>query len=107
MPAWRTYELRFVFHPDHWGHGYATEAAAALLDHCFRGLQAHRVVARCDPRNRASSRLLTRLGFRLEALHLSAASFADDETGRPRWHDVEVHAVLAAKWSAARTAVRS
>lgn len=101
-PSWHTYELGFVFHPDHWGHGYATEAARALLDHCFGAMDAHRVVAHCDPRNMASSRLLTRLGFRLEALHRSAASFASDEAGRPIWHDVEVHAVLDDEWGAAR-----
>lgn len=96
-PAWATYEVGFVFHPDHWGRGYATEAARALLDHVFAG-GAHRVVAHCDPRNAASWRLLERLGMRREGLHPRAASFATDDAGRPVWHDVVDYAVLAEEW---------
>ena len=97
-PAWATYEVGFVFHPDHWGRGYATEAARALLDHVFGDLGAHRVLAHCDPRNAASWRLLERLGMRREGLHRRAASFAADDAGRPVWHDVAVYAVLAEEW---------
>jgi len=88
-PAWATYEVGFVFHPDHWGRGYATEAARALLDHVFGDLGAHRVLAHCDPR----------LGMRREGLHRRAASFAADDAGRPVWHDVAVYAVLAEEWA--------
>jgi RimJ/RimL family protein N-acetyltransferase len=98
-PAWATYEVGFVFHPDHWGRGYATEAARALLDHVFGDLGAHRVLAHCDPRNAASWRLLERLGMRREGLHRRAASFAADDAGRPVWHDVAVYAVLAEEWA--------
>jgi RimJ/RimL family protein N-acetyltransferase len=93
--AWRTWELGYVFHPDHWGKGYATESAAALLTACFEQWGAHRVIARCDPRNPASWRLLERLGFRREGRLVQNASFATDERGEPVWKDTFLYAALA------------
>ncbi len=92
---WRTWTIGYVMNPAHWGRGYATEAAAAMVDELFDGRDAHRVVARCDPRNTRSWRLLERLGMRREAHLLAAASFADDADGRPIWHDVFQYALLA------------
>ena len=47
-----------------WGHGYATEAAAALLEWGFRKLALQRVIASTLPGNRPSQAVLWRLGFR-------------------------------------------
>ncbi len=49
--SWRTYELGYVFNPEYWGRGFATEAATALVAECFAA-GAHRVLARCNPRER-------------------------------------------------------
>ena len=49
-----------------WGHGYATEAAGALLQWAFDTLDLNRVQAEADTRNVASARVLEKLGFRLE-----------------------------------------
>ncbi len=46
-----------------WGHGYATEAARALLDWAFTTLDLIRVQSEVDTRNAASDRVLTKLGF--------------------------------------------
>lgn len=62
-----TFEVGYIFAPAAGGHGYATEAVHALLGLAFGSLRARRVIARVDSRNAASSALLTRLGFRLEA----------------------------------------
>lgn len=99
---WRTYELGFVLHPDHWGRGLAAEGARLLLDRCFGSWEAHRVVARCDPRNTASWRLLERLGLRREGLSVEAATFDDDGAGAQVWHDAYQYAVLEREWAAAR-----
>lgn len=96
---WRTWQVGYVFHPDHWGHGYATESLTVLVDELVAA-DAHRVVARCDPRNTRSWGLLERVGLRREAHLLRAASFADDADGRPVWHDTFVYAVLADEWRA-------
>ena len=100
--AWRTFELGYVFHPGHWGRGYATEAAGALVAACFAN-GAHRVLARCDPRNEASWRLLERLGFRRGGHLRRNASFAVDDAGEPVWHDAYLYATLAEEWRPPRT----
>ena len=51
---------------EHWGHGYATEAARALLRWAFDTLDLNRVQAEADTRNVASARVLEKLGFVLE-----------------------------------------
>lgn len=58
----RDTEIGWHFHPDHWGHGYATEAARVVLDHAFAcGLE--RVVAVTNPANTASQAVCLRLGM--------------------------------------------
>lgn len=55
-------EIGWHFHPDHWGNGYATEAASAVLAHAFAsGLQ--RVVAVTNPANEASQSVCRRIGM--------------------------------------------
>ena len=55
-------EIGWHFHPDHWGKGYATEAAAAVLSYAFSsGLP--RVVAVTNPANAASQSVCTRIGL--------------------------------------------
>ncbi|MGW5555751.1 GNAT family N-acetyltransferase [Micromonospora sp. NPDC003944] len=88
-------ELGFVFHPDHCGRGYATEAATALLAWGFDEVGLHRVYGRCHSRNEASARMMARLGMRPEARHVESYLF-DGE-----WADELVFAVLAREWRAA------
>jgi RimJ/RimL family protein N-acetyltransferase len=46
-----------------WGRGFATEAAAALIEHAFTALALPRVVAVTYPDNHPSRRVLGKLGF--------------------------------------------
>jgi [ribosomal protein S5]-alanine N-acetyltransferase len=48
----------------HWGHGYATESATAILRYSFGELGSKRVMAFALPQNTASIRVLEKLGFR-------------------------------------------
>lgn len=48
-----------------WGRGYATEAAAALVNKGFSDLGVQRVVATTYEENRTSRRVLEKLGMRL------------------------------------------
>jgi RimJ/RimL family protein N-acetyltransferase len=59
-------ELGWVLHPDHTGHGYATEAVRALIDLAFNGMGVRRVTASCFAANEASWRLMERAGMRRE-----------------------------------------
>jgi RimJ/RimL family protein N-acetyltransferase len=47
----------------HWGHGYATEAAGAVVSYGFEDLGASRIVADVDADNEASLRVLEKLRF--------------------------------------------
>ncbi|PXX61021.1 RimJ/RimL family protein N-acetyltransferase [Nocardia tenerifensis] len=88
-------EIGYVFSPEAAGHGYATEAAAALLRLGFDGLSLHRVTARIDARNHASARVLDRLGMRREAVHLHDMWLENE------WSDTVVYALLEDEWRAA------
>jgi RimJ/RimL family protein N-acetyltransferase len=91
-------EIAFVFHPDHHGLGYATEAAAALLALAFDDLRAHRVFGRLEARNTASARMLERLGMRKEA-HL-----VENEHVKGEWQSEMVYAQLEREWLSRRPA---
>jgi ribosomal-protein-alanine N-acetyltransferase len=56
-------ELLYGLLPRYWGHGFATEAAQAVLSYAF-ALGYPEVVAATDVPNDASARVLERLGMR-------------------------------------------
>ena len=89
-------EIGFIVHPDHQGHGYATEAAEAMLELAFETYGLHRVVGRLEPRNTASARVLERLGMRKEA-HL-----IENEWVKGEWQSEAVYAILDREWREAR-----
>ena len=62
-PDYRSAALGYCYNEAAWGHGYATEAARALLRWAFDTLDLNRVQAETDTRNAASARVLEKLGF--------------------------------------------
>jgi [ribosomal protein S5]-alanine N-acetyltransferase len=62
-PDFRSASLGYCFIEAAWGHGYATEAARAVLGWAFDTLDLNRVQAEADTRNIASGRVLEKLGF--------------------------------------------
>jgi RimJ/RimL family protein N-acetyltransferase len=60
---YRSAALGYCYADAAWGHGYATEAARALLRWAFDTLDLNRVQAEADTRNAASARVLEKLGF--------------------------------------------
>ena len=83
-------EIGFLVHPAHQGRGYATEAAAALLELAFGTFALHRVVGRLEARNLASARVLEKVGMRREA-HL-----VENELVKGEWQSELVYAALRA-----------
>jgi len=57
-------ELGYTFARRAWGHGYATEAAAACLAAGLDGLDVRRIIAVADIENVASHRVAERIGMR-------------------------------------------
>lgn len=94
-------EVGYAFHPDVAGHGYATEAARALLDLAFGRYGFHRAFARIDEQNTASVRLAQRLGMRLEARLVEN----DVRPADGVWSTEVVYAMLAAEHGARRSVV--
>jgi [ribosomal protein S5]-alanine N-acetyltransferase len=90
--AWsvpQTYEIGWAFGRAHQGKGYATEAGRALVAHAFRSLNAHRVIATCQPENMASWRVAEKLGLRREG-HFRACLYR----GPGIWWDEYFYALL-------------
>lgn len=89
-------EIGYVLNPDFGGHGYATEAARAMLRLGFDGLGLHRIVARVDERNTASAQVAHRLGMRQEA------RLVHNELFKGEWSTELDFAMLADEWAAHR-----
>jgi [ribosomal protein S5]-alanine N-acetyltransferase len=64
-------EIGYRYRAAAWGRGIASEAAAAVLEHGFRSLELDPIVAVTHPANRASQRVLEKIGLRAvgEAWH--------------------------------------
>jgi ribosomal-protein-alanine N-acetyltransferase len=75
------------------GEGYMTEGLTLVLDQAFGPLALNRVEANVQPRNKRSSRLISRLGFRLEGFSPSYLKIGG------RWRDHERWALLAEEWN--------
>lgn len=68
----------YWLHPDAWGHGFATEAATAYLDHIAQTKRPRRFEAGVYGWNPASGRVLEKLGFQLEGrCHARIVRFGD------------------------------
>jgi len=59
-------DFGWIIRREHWGKGYATEAARALMEF-IRTLGVTKLTACCDARNAASVRVLEKLGLKLES----------------------------------------
>ena len=75
------------------GEGYMTEGLSLVLDEAFGPLGLNRLEANVQPSNKRSSRLISRLGFRLEGFSPSYLKIGG------RWRDHERWAVLADEWN--------
>ncbi len=74
----RSAAIGYTFHPDHWGQGYATEAAQALIHYLFTDVGVSRVAATLHPDNPASARVLEACGMTFEGLTRQSFWVGDD-----------------------------
>lgn len=89
-------DIGYELSPDYWGQGYASEAIGRLVAFGFERLGLRRVWARTTADNRASIRVLEKLGLRLEGRMRS-----HDRIGE-KWVDRLIYGMLADEWLAAR-----
>jgi RimJ/RimL family protein N-acetyltransferase len=85
-------DLGYVLDRPHWGRGYATEATRALVEFGFGRLALHRIWAACDVENRASARVLEKVGMRREG-HLR-----QNVRRKGEWRDSYLYAILEPDW---------
>jgi RimJ/RimL family protein N-acetyltransferase len=63
-PDWPDFELGWLLGHEHWGHGYAREAAAVALRHAFDELRRERVISLIRPDNLRSIAVAEAIGER-------------------------------------------
>jgi len=61
-------EIGYVLAHPHWGRGYMTEAACALVSRLLGQPDVYRVFAVCDVENAASARVMEKAGMQREGL---------------------------------------
>lgn len=86
-------EIGYIFHPDYWGQGYATEVARLLVNFGFDELNLHRIYATCDPRNGASAKVLEKLGM------VKEGCLRENLYIKGGWRDSFVYSILEHEWN--------
>ena len=86
----READIGYELAPEHWGRGYATEAAGAMVDFGWRELGLHRISAWCIADNVASARVLEKLGLRPEG------RLVENEHFKGRWWDTLLFGMVRA-----------
>jgi RimJ/RimL family protein N-acetyltransferase len=88
----RRAELGYWLGAEDWHKGYATEAAASIIEFGFRELGLERIYAQVLEGNAASCRVLEKLGMTPEGTRRRHV-----RKGR-RLHDVSMYGLLRAEW---------
>ena len=60
-------ELGYFIKSDYWGNGIVTEAGEAVIEFAFLSIGIHKITTGCAKENRASERVMVKLGFVKEA----------------------------------------
>ncbi|MXV51332.1 GNAT family N-acetyltransferase [Pedobacter sp. HMF7647] len=87
-PNYKTAEVWYKIHLDHWGQGYASEALTKLLDFSFNEIKLHRIEAGCAVENIASSKVLEKVGMIREGIKRKKLPI------RGEWKDNYFYAIL-------------
>lgn len=61
-------DIGYAFLPEHWGQGYAFEAAQATMEHGIRKFSLNRLIGVVSDHNTGSIRVLEKLGMRFERM---------------------------------------
>lgn len=84
--------LGYRFHKEYWGKGYATESTKAIIIYGFQDLKLHRIQAKCDVLNNASSKVLEKCGF------LKEGYLREECWQKGRWRDSFLYSILESEY---------
>jgi len=87
-------DIGYELSPEHWGNGYATEAARALVNIGFGEWGLRRISSWCIADNLASARVLEKLGLTLEG------RLRENEHFKGRYWDTLLYGMLEDEWRA-------
>lgn len=59
-------ELAYAIGEEHWGKGLVAEASQAVMNYCFKEFSLKRIQARCKVENKASRRVMEKIGMTYE-----------------------------------------
>ena len=90
-------ELGFGVVPKFWKQGYGTEIGHAILEAAFGSLKLHRVSGLCSPDNKASIRVMQKLGMAREGL------LRDIHFGRGKWWSSVMYGILEDEYAKIRS----
>lgn len=68
LPEFDEVDLGYRFLPEFWGKGLATEVSRAILKYGFNALQLERIIAMAMKENKASIRVMQKVGMQFEKL---------------------------------------
>ena len=91
-PDYRSALIGYCLDERAWGQGFATEAAGVVLQWAFGTLDLNRVQSEADTRNRASERVLEKLGFVREG------TLRENCTVNGHVSDSSVYGLLRREW---------
>jgi len=89
--------IGYAIEPSEHGKGYGTEALQLMTDYLFLAKEIHRIQANTDPENKASQRILEKVGFKREGVS-RRSSFV-----RGQWRDEYNYSILREEWKEPRT----
>ncbi|MBU1101745.1 MAG: GNAT family N-acetyltransferase [Bacteroidetes bacterium] len=81
-------EVGYGLLPDYWGKGYAGEMAKRITEFGMNNFGLHRMWGRIEPKNKASIRVLQKLGYCYEGTH------RDVEFAKNKYFDMSIYALI-------------
>lgn len=85
-------EIGYVMSDEYWNQGYMTEVVQAVLDYLLGTLELNRVEAHCIDNNKASERVMEKVGMQYEGT-LREAIFV-----KGRFHNLRLHSILRVEY---------
>lgn len=84
-------ELGWIINKNHWGKGYAVEAARELLDFVVRERNIRKFIAHCDSENIGSYRVMEKLGMKLVSRTWGRKNKGSDEEREELLYCLEIN----------------